>query len=181
MHVRVCPECGSEYQPHVTVCLDCGGATEDRFLSESGASDDPIIPFERRPPFGDLEEGPAPAPPWSGESFHLRRAEGSWIETLTAALSAQGIPSHVQLVPEDRMGHSVDLFVRPEDLDAARAIDQQVFVAGIAEGDPVPVELKPGTCPACGSALPPNAQECPDCGLAVWESDPEPEATSEAE
>src|SRR2546428_10671963 len=38
-YVRYCPDCGEEYQPHMTQCLDCGAALKERLDSmESDAS-----------------------------------------------------------------------------------------------------------------------------------------------
>ena len=29
-YVRYCPDCGEEYQPHMTQCIDCGTALKEK-------------------------------------------------------------------------------------------------------------------------------------------------------
>ncbi|HEX4498414.1 MAG TPA: hypothetical protein VIE43_22245, partial [Thermoanaerobaculia bacterium] len=51
----VCPECGSEFQPHVTRCIDCGAAT----VAPGGAvARAPEAPAEPAAETAEVEEVP---------------------------------------------------------------------------------------------------------------------------
>ena len=62
------------------------------------------------------------------------------------------------------------LYVLPDDLDAAKEIDRAHWLKGAPEHASsyryTAQELK-GACPACETALPEGAAECPECGLTV--------------
>ena len=68
----VCPECGSEFQPHVKVCIDCGAAT--------------VSPEAART--GDLNE-PGDLPLDEAEAIHIRTNELEWIESLRVLFEQQ--------------------------------------------------------------------------------------------
>ena len=56
-YVRYCPDCGEEYQPHMTQCLDCGTALKEKLdgaeTPEMNAPPE-VEPAPRLPP-GDYE------------------------------------------------------------------------------------------------------------------------------
>ena len=169
MHVRVCPRCKSEFQPHVTVCIDCGGPTEERFESEDLAA---VLP-EPEPDWDEIEKDEddpeaerAPAIPLDAEVVPVRAAAFGWIDDLGAALAEAGIPVRIQ---EGRNGQFL-LSVRAEDAQAAAAVDRELYVSSLSDEAP-PLPGDAAHCPACGAAIPESSDECPDCGLVVGGSE----------
>src|SRR5437762_8069410 len=107
VYVRYCPECREEYQPHMTHCIDCGGALEERLDGESmewGASPD-----------AEPESSPNVPP---GE--YRRVADGltaQIVEPLVKLFVEAGIPVKVE-----SSGYGLCLSVRAEDRSAVVGI-----------------------------------------------------------
>jgi hypothetical protein len=147
MHVRVCRDCGEEYQPTTATCSDCGGALVDRFLDESGN----WIPDA-------AEAAPATAPSSTPQDLRpvVRGALSDEIAALTTRLAQAGIPF---VVGGSAMGF--DLLVADAQFDTARET--------LAPLLPPPPAHDEAACPACGRALTAGTIECPECGLAIGE------------
>jgi hypothetical protein len=153
---KVCPECGSEYLPHVEICADCDVAV--------------VHPEELAPP-DEL--------PDASELVAIRAASVSWSRLFSEFLSDRGVTHRIDLPPSDPDSagrrsheHQVCVYVRAEDRERVLALDAQFmreqFPDLDAEEDEEPASDDEG-CPACGSALDPSASECPDCGLPFGE------------
>ena len=141
--MRVCRECGEEFRPVATVCSDCGGALEDRNDDEAGTPSSAATPAPLAPPRLSREDLVAVA---SG-------SEAADIEGAARLLGEAGVPFAVSGAV-----HQFRLLVEPDQLERAR---------GALALDAAPVaDETPGVCPACETALPPSAAECPECGLA---------------
>ncbi|HEX5759140.1 MAG TPA: hypothetical protein VF121_08095 [Thermoanaerobaculia bacterium] len=154
MQIQVCPRCGSEFQPHVTECLDCGTATEARW-DVPGAPPAP----------------PPPAPtdfslPRDVEACSVRFGDLQAATELAVFLEERGVPCRVDSTQPARRRH-YHVLVAPEDQERARALDREHLAAVVPEGEAVMTEPPPGHCPACGSRVPDEVLECPDCGLVV--------------
>jgi hypothetical protein len=152
MHVRVCTECGEEYRPEIAVCADCGGALEDRH--DDG-------PEARDPGPGGAEGGREPD---SDEGFTdpVLRADG--VNGLTEAadrLAEQGIGFRIRPARRGGAEHASGyrLLVAPEDREEA------LGALGLLAPERAGGEAR--HCPACETAIPPGALECPECGLAA--------------
>ena len=165
MHVRVCRDCGEEYRPEITVCADCGGTLEDRHEDEDGAT---VARHEVEP------TGSAP-PDLSGHRAVFSTTQANALVPLAEALRAAGLAFVLsETRPDDQRPYSTfGLFVRDE--DAASALRTLAPLLG-AEGDPEKLHAVESAfrteggyerCPACEAALPPEARECPECGLAL--------------
>jgi predicted amidophosphoribosyltransferase len=149
--VKTCPKCGGEYAPHGLVCADCGGAlVVKREVTEPSQ------------PTGKEEE-----------SVLLREGRLDYLKDLSRLLSKERIGSLVvpRSDPKACAGATVyGLLVSPGNVDAAREIDRALWLKGAPEHASsyryTEQELG-GTCPACGTALPEQSPECPECGLAV--------------
>jgi hypothetical protein len=151
---KICPRCGEEYVHTAQTCVHCN------------------VPLGLDAP----TDAPAFELPPAAELLALRNAEVPWIDGLAQALAAEGIPSRVELPErEDDTVQSRGLgairctiFVRPEDgpaaarIDAAFARTQVPDLPDAAAGEWGESE----GCPGCGTALAPDAVECPECGLA---------------
>ena len=150
--LKRCPECGEDFLPTAERCSDCGVPL--RLAAELEAAD---APGEALPDVSQLV---------------LIRAEGpAWVEALADALREAGIPSRVEIIDPERhgirsgvTGSACGLFVREADAARAREIDARVQRAQIPDLPGEAADEAEG-CPACGHAAPPDASECPDCGL----------------
>lgn len=157
-HPVYCPECRSEYLGSATVCVECGIALVSEVSLESAAS--------------------AQLPPVS-ELVCIRAASVGWAQRLSERLAAEGISHRIEASDDDtddgsarRPGANLPygVYVRPEDVEAASQVDAAFMHSQIpdlpGESGPEGAENDEG-CPACGTALTPEAVECPDCGLVL--------------
>ncbi len=117
----VCSNCGAEYQPHVTRCIDCGAATV---------------------PPGARQRAPRQTLSPDAEVASLRNDEDlEWIEALQKRLSTHGIPSRIETVEGSPSDHpTYEILVAEKDARRAFELDQRMLrerLGGEAEG---PVE-----------------------------------------
>ena len=151
--IKICPDCDTEYFPHVEKCADCGTellipednmkVQNQRQQCKDKALENPVIVRE-----GDLK--------WMDELFNVL------------------IDSHIPcMVTSDAgcnkscCGGTYQLLVSAEDGEKAKERIEEYY----AEIDP---ELKAsnemmsqGKCPACGHSFAPDTTDCPDCGLTL--------------
>lgn len=151
---KICPRCGEEYVATVERCVECGVP-----LGAEGPGEP--APLEELPPLESL--------------VALRNAEVSWIDGLAHALAEAGIPSRVELPPQDDrpvQGRGMGavrctIHVRREDAAAAARIDAEFARTQVPD---LPEGTSAGwaeaeTCPGCDSPVATDARECPECGL----------------
>ncbi len=169
VHVRVCPGCGEEFRPEITVCSDCGAPLVDRFLDSSGR------PLEEERGKVDV----APAPPPEGYAPLTVVASAVELRPMTSALEARGVAYQVRFAPDvhaSRGGSAAGRFLvlvhEAERVPALMAI--RPFLGHEAGRDAtlvVETAFDAATgylrCPACETALRKDAVECPECGLVV--------------
>jgi hypothetical protein len=149
---RRCPRCREEYVATAITCVDCGVA----LVSE-----------------GELGEAPVTELPASDALVQVRVENPVWIRALAERLAEEGIPSRVELLDSDslaarRHGAPCSLWVRPEDAERARQVDAALRRSQLPDlpEDASPEWRDAEGCPACGSALEPEAAECSECGLS---------------
>jgi ketosteroid isomerase-like protein len=154
----ICPECGSEFQPHVKICIDCGAAT-----APAGAA--------RAPAQGSAEAGP---PGEGAEEIVIRTEELEWIENLQELFERHGISSRIEALPSSpspHRPHRCQILVARQDAVRAFALDGELLRQQLGdEGDELTEIPPPGICPYCRSTLPAGAVECPGCGLILASS-----------
>lgn len=114
----VCSNCGAEYQPHVTRCIDCGAATV---------------------PPGARQRAPRQTLSPDAEVASLRNDEDlEWIEALQKRLSTHGIPSRIETVEGSSSDHpTYEILVAEKDARRAFELDQRMLrerLGGEAEG-----------------------------------------------
>lgn len=179
--VKLCPQCGSEYQMKVETCLDCGAALVVAREGEGAAVPAPV----------ELEELAYP-----NECVSLRTAPPAWIGRLSADLDEADIRHWVS---PPRWRSDPTLLVLPDDLEAARAIDLKRYAMEMPdfmhEQDGLqriekPPRPKPGeydlevkVCPSCGGEYQLWAEKCVDCGVPLvrpWDLDSAPESAPRA-
>ncbi len=167
-HVRVCRECGEEYRPEAVRCADCGGELEDRQLDDDGNP----IPGE-----GSV----APAAPAAPAATLIERRivfvapRAAEVVPLAEALREAGIEYHLAEQPATAEGASARYALLVAEEDAAGAL--RALAPLIASDDEheglhaLESRFEPGRgyveCPACGTAQPPGAAECAECGLTL--------------
>jgi hypothetical protein len=154
---KICPSCREEYVATVERCPAC----------------DVVLVAE-----GEVVFAAPEALPPSAELVRLRVEHPSWIELLAESLAEAGIPSRVELVATDRPATRgapapCALFVRPADVERARAIDADLLRTQLPDlPEDVSSEWRDAdACPACGAALQAEASECPGCGLAFRDAE----------
>jgi hypothetical protein len=170
--LKRCAECGSEFQPWVERCIDCGGPLEVTDGSAPPAAHDArdhddVDEDELEEDYQD-EADDEGADPGAAGDVCLRVVSVAWARSLSAALAADAIPHRIGAAPAEpgaaraRPG-MVAVYVRPEDREAAMAVDAAHERTEIPD---LPDE--PGSaehCPACGEPCDPEAGECAGCGL----------------
>ena len=152
---RICPSCEEEFTLTATECPDCRVSLV----------------------FPGVEEAPevAPAFPQKDELECVRVGPLPWTRALSDKLTEAGIAHRVEPDTRSEEEGGVDprrfggedlygTWVRPEEAEAAGAIDAEVFAP--LEVERAPEAMGDETCPACGAALPADAMTCPDCGLS---------------
>jgi len=152
----VCPDCGSEFQARVTLCIDCGAPTRP---AEAGSE-----PHRKeRQPFSLPRESPAKG---LIQDDNLEKAE-----SLGNFLEEHGIPCRIEAseIPGTRLKRcSYSVCVAEENLNRAIDLRHEHLLSEnpeIAEefGDFTAIDQ----CPACGSQVSPESAECPSCGLVL--------------
>ena len=145
-----CPKCRVGFSPDTAICPICRIplASEDEFEDEPGETPEPIILEDD---LSSLEK--------------LRTADPAWIHHLQDELAEARIPHRIEQSYPRRMLFS--LYVRPEDLPAAKDIDDRVFAVEVPEGEGMShvEDLDFSSCPGCGNRLDENDLKCSSCGL----------------
>jgi ribosomal protein L40E len=162
--VRVCRECGEEYQPEAVLCSDCGGELE---LCELDVDGNAIRPA------GEAPASPAAAPVLERRIVFVapRAAE---VVPLAETLQEAGIEYHLAEEPATAEGASARyaLLVAEEDAEAALRALAPLIAPDEEHSELHAVESRFDKdrgyveCPACGAAQPKGAVECAECGLA---------------
>src|SRR5258706_8402725 len=144
----VCSKCGSEFQPHVTHCIDCGAAT---------APPRATIPSPAKPKLLLLTSD-------SGD-VSVRTANLDWIESLQELFEEHGIDSRVQ--PVEGSQDQYEVLVAPEDAKRAFVLDRELLQERLDDGTELSEIPPPGVCPYCRTEVDESCVECPRCGLVI--------------
>ena len=172
MHVRVCVDCGEEYEPVVTRCADCGGQLEDRQLDDEG---NPIV----------AEAAVTQARTMIAEPPADRRVifvtpKAAELVPLADALREAGIEYHLAEQPPSVEGAATRYALLVAEDAATPALQAVAHLLSDEDGSPedlhaVETRFDPGrgyvACPACGAEQPPGAAECAECGLTLGASE----------
>lgn len=150
----VCPDCGSEFQPHVKICIDCGAAT--------------VPPEASR---AQVRNRPGDRPAADDEPVPIRTDELEWIEDLGELFERHGIACWIDPVESSRHHPRYQISVGRGDATRAFELDRELLRKRLGE-DGTELEEIPSTgiCPSCRSQLPAGAVECPGCGLVLASS-----------
>lgn len=168
-HVRVCVECGEEYQPVVTRCADCGGELEDRQLDDRG---NPIVDEDA----AEDDGGPASPEPAAARRVIFVTPKAAELVPLADALREAGLEYHLAEQPPQAEGAATRYALLVGESDAAPALQAVAHLLTDEDGTPedlhaVETRFDPGRgyveCPACGASQTPGAAECAECGLTL--------------
>lgn len=150
---KLCPDCDTEYMPHVEKCADCGATL--------------ILPEER----GKTQAGKIRIADSGGETrVAVREGDLDWMKELHIVLKDAGIPASVHAdtgCKKGCHGSGCRLLVALADLEKAREAIEEYFMEMNPELRTSNELLRSGKCPACGSPVAEEAAECPDCGLPL--------------
>jgi hypothetical protein len=154
MHrIKICPDCATEYFPHIETCADCGAVLlspeenkkvqeEKRLCMEESLEDQAVI----------------------------RKGDLKWMNELYNVLIDSGIPCAVHADTKCKKGCSGDtcgLLVSSKDVERANKRIEEYFAEIHPEIRASKEMVSQGKCPACGSPVGSNTVECPDCGLTL--------------
>jgi predicted amidophosphoribosyltransferase len=149
LYIRYCPDCGEEYQPHMTQCVECGGALKDKLDGASPEHEEP------------RDVGPSLPPGDYRKVAHGLSAET--VEPLVELFIGAGIPVKVE-----SLAYGLCLSSRFEDRLAVMAIlEREGVIPSQPDETTLVVATDGGPCPACGTSITPGTVECPECGLVL--------------
>ncbi len=150
---KICPECETEYLPHIQKCADCGAtlllpeeykkAVEEKKRLEDKTVENRVVARE-----GDL----------------------AWMSELRSVLIDTGIACSLHSdagCKKSRCRDAWQLMVSPDDLERAQERIEEYFTEIDPEFRTSKELMSEGKCPACGSPVGPNERICPDCGLPL--------------
>lgn len=173
----VCPECASEFQPHVLTCIDCGAATVSAASMAGRAHPVP------KPLSGDRFSLSEDIEAVCARTRKLEEAEGLGIflerHGVPCRLEAEELPASATLHQHQHQHPWFKVMVPITDpertLELMRRYDQiQIRATGTRFQ-----ELPPqGWCPACGTQAGEDAEWCPECGLRIGGDAPVDDPTS---
>jgi hypothetical protein len=155
----ICPECREEHIRAATHCADCH--IELVTPDEVAAIDVEVVEL---PPASELD--------------CVRVAPLEWVRALSRGLEQAGIAHRIEGasaedVPEGQDATIFDgarlfgLYVRGEDVAAARELDGAIVAQILPDEAPALEEGEQESCPACGTALAADEVECGECGLRL--------------
>lgn len=171
--VKLCPDCGSEFQTWVERCLDCGAT-----LVHAMPSPEAIHPGRNKTSAAD-DSAVDDEPAVPSDSLLLRTADVAWIRRLSEDLDDAGI-RHWTTPPSWR--RDPGLYVLPSDEEAAVRIDRARYAIEVPEvaadetrprspvrlrRDPSSDDLDVKLCPSCGAEYQLWVEKCADCGVPL--------------
>ncbi len=151
--IKICPDCATEYFPHIENCADCNTAL---VLPEEVKK---VREEKKRLKLEALES-----------RVVIREADKTWIEELYNVLIDSGMPCSVTANLECKKGCSADtrqLLVSKQDAEKANELIEEYYTEVHPEARASKEMVSRGKCPACASHVGSDAVECPDCGLTL--------------
>jgi len=149
---KICPECKTEYVPHIEKCADCGALL---LLPEELQK----VQEEKKRLMGKAVE----------DEVVVREGDLDWMRELYGVLIESGIPCSVRANAgcKKGCGASHRLIVSRGDYERAQERIEEYFMEMHPEIRASRELVSEGKCPACGSPVGDNDRECPDCSLPL--------------
>ena len=151
--IKICPECKTEYFPHIELCADCGAVL---LLPE----EEEKAQEEKRLLKGRLLE----------KAVVVREGVLDWMNELYNVLIDSGISCEITAddgCNKGCCGNTCRLMVSTKDAEKARQRIEEYYMEIHPEIKASQEMASQGKCPACGSPVESEAVECPDCGLTL--------------
>ena len=151
--IKICPECGCEYYPHIESCADCG------------------VILLREGEIKTVKEGKnRPQKTALISPVAVRQGTLSWMRELWGMLIDSGISCIVTADDDCNKGccgNTYRLMVSSK--EAAKADERiEAYYTEIHPEANISRELAgQGKCPACASPVESDTEACPDCGLTL--------------
>lgn len=185
-----CPSCRAEFRAGFDACNSCGGVTLVEALPES--LEIPLEELEGTVPVGlSSATDVAQIVEIDGRQvdlmrvFSIKRAHDFLQTLLDSGVRCAMVPLGDVDFPDGLP--RVEVRVRPEDHERGESILRDAWKSDVAREGTTdePGEGAIDACPACGSHVPLDVEECPECGLVVGvssveEDDEEEEGSAEA-
>ncbi len=150
---KICPQCETEYLPHIEKCADCGAVL--------------LFPEEHKKAQEEKKQIMQKA---VDNTVVVREGDLAWLSELRSVLAEAGIPSAVRAAAgcnKGCCGGTHWLVVSSNDLERARERIEEYLMEINPELRASNELLRQGKCPACGSPVGTDERECPDCGLPL--------------
>jgi peptidyl-tRNA hydrolase len=150
---KICPDCETEYLPHIEKCADCGAVL--------------LLPEEYR---NAQEEKKRLMEKAIENEVVVREGDLNWLSELHAVLIDAGVPCAVRSdagCKKSRCGNKCRLVVSPENVERAQERIEEYFREMHPEIRASNELVSEGKCPACGSPVGAGDRQCPDCGLML--------------
>lgn len=151
--IKICPDCKTEYNPHIEKCADCGAVL--------------VHPEELERVYQDRKRC---AVEMIADPVVVKDGELRWMNELSDVLVRSGIPCLVNSeagCKKGCCGEKFQLMVSSEDAERAGERIADYY----AEIDPEFLHskemLSQGRCPACSTPVGSDTAECPECGLTL--------------
>jgi rRNA maturation endonuclease Nob1 len=149
-----CPICQAEFRPGFTRCNACDVDLVDQLEEEM-----------------DLSEENVKAALEGKELVGVTRGTLEVVKETRDLLASHRIASII-VDDEDSpqvhgMPQRVVLVVSKDDIEGAALVLGSQFKEMVEEEGMAPPDLKYENCPACGTQVPEEAEECPECGLVI--------------
>ena len=151
--IKICPDCATEYFPHIETCADCGAvllspeenekAAEEKARLKDKALENPVV---------------------------VRQGELKWMDELFNVLIDFSIPCVVNAdtgCNKGSCGSTFRLLVSSKDVEKANGRIEEYYMEIHPEIQASTEMISQGKCPACGSPVGTDTVECPDCGLTL--------------
>ena len=149
---KICPDCGTEYMPHIEKCADCGAPLLLQEEYEKARREEERL---RQQAVDD--------------EVAIREGDLNWMSELYLVLIDSGIPGAVRSDTCCGKGCRPVCRLVVSRGDAARALEriEEYFTELHPEVRASRELLMEGKCPACGSPVGADDRACPDCGLVL--------------
>ena len=151
--IKICPECRTEYFPHIECCADCGAlllSPEENMMAQ-----------EEKKRLVDKDS-------WA--PVIVRKGSIKWMNELVDVLTDSGIPCVVSAEEgcnKGGCGATYCLLVSSPNGEVAHERIEEYCMEIHPEIKDSQELISQGKCPACGFPIKPDAVDCPDCGLTL--------------
>ncbi len=151
--IKICPDCQTEYYPHIECCADCGAI----LLSPE---ENKVVKTEKKQNSDKDWEKPVA----------VREGSLQWVDELFKVLIDSGIPCVVNGDDGCNKGGcspKYRLLVASQNAEMANERIEEYCMEMHPEIKTSNELISQGKCPACSRPIGLDTVECPDCGLTL--------------